>query len=487
MKNFARQALWLVPLLGVLFLPACATNPVTGQQELMLLSESSEIQMGRQTDGQIEKTYGFYDSPSLNAYIQGLGQRVAQVSHRSHLPFEFKVLDTPVVNAFAVPGGYIYLTRGILAYLNDEAEVAGVIGHEIGHVAARHSAQQYTRATFAQIGLGLGTILSEEIAALSGVAQMGVQMLFLKFSRDNERQADRLGVEYATRAGYDASKMADFFHTLERLHPSSDSGMLPDWFSTHPAPEQRVSTVRSLAIKQARLYGSRQQDLKTKRSAYLEELDGLVFGEDPRQGYVEADLFYHPQLRFYFPSPDGWQLTNIPARVQIVNPNKSAAIVFSIDAEPSLESAAQRFATETNAQILKSKTMSLNSLPATMLIADIAGNQQKLRTMSTFIAYEEKIYRFVGFCPPEVFARYQSTFEKTMTGFAPLSDPEKLNITPDRVRVFRTDSQTTLRQALTSQGVKKADLETAAVLNGKRLDDSVPGNTLLKWVEKANR
>jgi len=144
-----------VILFGILlWVVSCATNPVTGEHELMLISEPDEIKLGRQTDAQIAQAYGLYDDPKLGAYVERLGQRIAKVSHRPQLPFEFKVLDSPVVNAFAVPGGYVYLTRGILSYCNSEAELAGVIGHEIGHVAARHSAQQYTRAQLAQLGLG---------------------------------------------------------------------------------------------------------------------------------------------------------------------------------------------------------------------------------------------------------------------------------------------------------------------------------------------
>jgi len=178
----------------LLSVASCAANPVTGRHELMLISEPDEIRLGQRTDAQIAQAYGLYDDPKLGAYIADLGRRLAKVSHRSRLPFEFKVLDSPVVNAFAVPGGYVYLTRGILSHCKSEAKLAGVIGHEIGHVGARHSAQQYTRAQLAQLELGLGAILSEDFGQLAGLAQFGVSTLFLKFSRDKERQADNLGV-----------------------------------------------------------------------------------------------------------------------------------------------------------------------------------------------------------------------------------------------------------------------------------------------------
>ena len=244
----------LLPAL-LLLCPSCAVNPVSGGPELMLVSEQEEMKIGRETDLQIKKEYGVYQDPKLTAYLDGLYQRLGKLSHRPHLPYQFKVVDVSVVNAFAVPGGYVYFTRGILASLNNEAELAGVMGHEIGHITARHSAQQMSRAQIAQIGLLAGMVLSDTFRVLSDAVGLGVGMLFLSFSRENERQADDLGVEYASKAGYDASQMANFFETLEKMNPGSDKTGLPSWFSTHPSPEEREKTVRARAAewqKQAR-------------------------------------------------------------------------------------------------------------------------------------------------------------------------------------------------------------------------------------------
>ena len=201
-------------------------------------------QLGVQTDAQIVKEYQLYSDPRMAGYIDPVGQRLAKTSHRAELPFQFKVLDSAVVNAFAVPGGYVYLTRGILASLNSEAELAGVLGHEIGHITARHSAQQYSRAQVAQMGLGIGSIVGAVFPVIgglaTGLAQAGVGMLFLSFSRDNERQADSLAVEYASKTGYDGAQLASFFESLERMNPGADRSGLPSWFSTHPNPEDRL-------------------------------------------------------------------------------------------------------------------------------------------------------------------------------------------------------------------------------------------------------
>ena len=481
-RKFNKYIIFLVFVSATLWLFSCATNPVTGRQELMLLSESNEITLGLKTDGQIAQTYGFYKSHKLTTYIDNLGKKLAEGSHRPHLSFKFKILDTPVINAFAVPGGYIYVTRGILAHLNSEAELAGVIGHEIGHVAARHSAQQYTRVQLAQLGLGLGTVLSEGFRKYAGAAQFGVSMFFLKFSRDNERQADNLGVEYATKAGFEAAHMANFFSTLRRLQPSSDGSSLPDWFSTHPDPQERIGTVRGQAGKWAQRLGT--QNLLVNRNVFLHQIDGLIFGQDPRQGYVADGVFYHPELRFYFPVPHGWKLNNTPAQVQMINEKKNAAIVFSIKPEHSPKAAAMKFISDTGATVIVSEAITINSLAAQRVIADIVSQQQTVRTMSVFINKDDRIYVFVGFCSQEAFLTYQSVFENTMTRFGPLFDPKKINVKPDRIHVFLTTTNTTLENALKSRGVKGNKLKQMAILNGKHLYDTIPANTLLKVVEK---
>jgi len=223
---------------------ACAINPVTGKRELMLLSSADEVAMGQQTDPQVIRTFGLYEDAELARYVAALGKKLGALSHQPNLTYTIQVLDSPVVNAFAVPGGYVYLTRGILAYLNDEAELAGVVAHEIGHIAARHSAQQYSKAQFAQLGLGLGSMVSKTFRKYAGVAEFGVGMLFLSFSRDDERQADALGVEYSSKAGYDSNHMANLFVSLERLNPGESQGGLPGWFSTHPNPPDRIAAIK---------------------------------------------------------------------------------------------------------------------------------------------------------------------------------------------------------------------------------------------------
>jgi len=235
-------------VLALAILAGCAINPVTGQNQLMLVSEQEERQLGLQTRESVGKEYGVYGDAALQGYVSGVAQPLARVSHRPTLDWHFEVMDSPVVNAFAAPGGYVFVTRGLLAAVNDEAELAGVLAHEIGHVTARHSAHQMSQAMLAGLGVQLGTALAGSYGNLLGpLLEAGTGLLFLKYSRDDERQADALGVEYATKAGYDTNRMADFFVTLQRQESldGGKGGGVPEWFSTHPSPVDREASVRA--------------------------------------------------------------------------------------------------------------------------------------------------------------------------------------------------------------------------------------------------
>jgi predicted Zn-dependent protease len=475
----------VISLCLLLSLWACAVNPVTGRQEFMLLSEQEEIQLGTQTDAQIVKQYNLYPDPKLSGYIGQLGQSLSKASHRSELSFQFKVLDASVVNAFAVPGGYVYLTRGILASLNSEAELAGVVGHEIGHITARHSAQQYSRAQVAQAGLGLGAVVGQFFPVIGGVttslAQAGVGMLFLSFSRDNERQADSLAVEYATKAGYDGAQLANFFESLERMNPGSDRSGLPSWFSTHPSPEDRVQSVRAQAKEWQKNLGGREP--KISRDEYLKRIDGIIYGEDPRQGFVADGVFYHPELRFQFPIPARWKLNNSPSSVQIISDQKDALILFILTDDPSPREAANLFVTKAKVRVLRAEAIEVNGLPGQWVVSDLPTQKGDLRLVSAFIQKGKQIYVFHGISPLNVAAKYASLFAATVRGFRELTAPEKINVQPDRIRLRTVQASQTLETFLRSSGVANEKLKEVALLNGKDLTEKISANTLIKVVE----
>ena len=298
---------------------ACATNPVTGKKQMSLLSEAEELAIGQQQDAEIRREMGVYDDPELQRYVSDIGQELARNSHRPNLPWTFTIVDSPAINAFALPGGYVYVTRGILAYLDDESELAGVLGHEIGHVTARHAAQAYTRQAQANLGLMVLSIFVPSTQPFTDLGATGLGVLFLRNGREAELEADRLGVEYGSGAGYDPPGVPRFLSTLARVSALSERGM-PNWLSTHPDPGLRVTRAEPVAGKFASADAK-----KVNHDQYLERIQGLVFGDNPKDGIVRGNEFLHPLLRIGVKFPDGWELTNTPEAVMAQEPGRSTS------------------------------------------------------------------------------------------------------------------------------------------------------------------
>lgn len=458
----------------------CATNPVTGKRDLMLISEDQEKEMGRASDTDIVAYFGLYQDQQLQQFINVKGKEMAKISHRPSLDFEFKIVDSPVINAFAVPGGYIYFTRGIMAHFNNEAEFAGVLGHEIGHVTARHSAKQYTRSMIAQTGLSLGSILSPEFGQLAGLAQNGTGLLFLKFGRDAERQSDKLGVEYSTAIGYDAHQMADFFQTLERM--SANSGQsVPNFLSTHPQPGERYNTVHNLATKaQAR----KTATLLVNRDNYLDMIDGIVYGEDPRQGFVEVNTFYHPELKFQFPVPTGWQLVNTPQQVQMTPKSGEAVMIFTLSAGSSVTQAASDLLTNYNLEQISIRNTTVNGLEAALLeVKQVQESGETIVGLAYLIKYGNNIYNMIGISSTAKYSGYKSQFVNTGDGFQPLTDQNKINRQPKRIKIQTVSTDAPLESQFKKYGVGSGDFEELAILNGMLLQDIVKKNTRIKLIK----
>src|SRR5688572_4439135 len=303
-------------LIAASLITACATNPVTGKREISLMSEAQEISVGRELDAQVRQEMGLYEDNELQRYVQELGMKLARSSERPNLPWSFAVLDSPAVNAFALPGGFIYITRGILPYLDNEAQLVGVLGHEIGHVTARHSAQQYTRGMGASLGVLVGSIFVPQIRPFGDLAEGSIGVLFLKFGRDDEIQADALGAAYTAAGGWDPDQVPAFLTTLARIAETTDRNGVPNWLSTHPQPENRAARVGETVKKVRAPKDSAQSGTWTvDRDGYLARIDGIVFGDNPEDGVVRGNLFLHAPLRFAIAFPDGWEITNSDEQV----------------------------------------------------------------------------------------------------------------------------------------------------------------------------
>ncbi|MCX2739388.1 M48 family metalloprotease [Pontibacter anaerobius] len=476
----------LVASIGIILMlfNSCSTNPVTGKKDLVLMSEEQEIALGAQTDPAVIAQFGLYDDKSLQQFIQQKGQAMAAVSHRPDLKYEFKIVDSPVINAFALPGGYVYFTRGIMAHFNNEAQFAGVLGHEIGHITARHSVQQQSKATLAQLGLIAGMVISPEFAQFGDVASQGLGLLFLKFGRDDERESDELGVEYSTKIGYDAAEMADFFLTLQRQQ-AANGAAIPDFLSTHPNPGDRYTTVHELAAQ-----WKKKENLTTaqvERNSYLKRIDGMVYGEDPRQGFVENSVFYHPELKFRFPIPTDWGYMNSPQVFQMAPKDGKAMMNLMLVPGETLEEAAQKLMQGYNLQPVESKSVTVNGLPALAIVADQQQQQQQqqvIRTLTYLIRYNGNNYSLMGITTADNFNSYFQTFSNTMQNFAELTEADKLSRKPERINVETVQQTATLAQIFQKYNVPSDRRDELAILNGMELTDRVESGTMIKLISK---
>lgn len=464
-----------------ILLGSCARNPVTGKREVMLMSEGQEIALGKQSDPQIVAAYGLYEDSKIQTFIQEKGKMMAAISHRPNLDYEFKVLDSPVINAFAVPGGYVYFTRGILAHFNNEAEFAGVLGHEIGHITARHSAKQQSKAQLSQILFIGGMIASEKFRNYAQPINQGMGLMFLKFGRDAESQSDKLGAEYSTKIGYDAHEMANFFGTLKKMRQQSGQS-IPDFMSTHPNPADREQNVHTYA--NTRQSESNLSSFKKNRDSYLRMIDGITYGEDPRAGFFENSYFYHPDLKFQFPVPNGWQTQNLPSAVQMAPQANDAMMSMTLAANGDLRQIANKFVTDNNLNLVEQSNTTVNGYEAYALItsqaADQASGQPAIKIMTYLIKYNNNVYQFNGIAETANFNKYFNTFRSTMKGFNKLTDAEKLNRQARTLKIVTVKQNSTLRQALESFNAKSVDMNDLSLLNGMELGDQVTRGMLIK-------
>ncbi len=438
----------------------CARNPVTGKSELSLVSEAQEIQMGQQGAKEVEQSIGFYKDAAVNAYVADLGKRMAAESERPNLPWEFHVVDDAAVNAFAIPGGFIYVTRGLMSSINNEAELAGVIGHEIAHVTHRHSVQQISKSQLAQLGLGIGSILSSDIAKFGQLAGAGLSLLFLKYGRDAENQADQSGFRYALGQNYDVRQIPNVFATLGRLSEGSGAGKLPEWLSTHPDPGNRIERLEKM-IDTVPLD---QRKLIVDREDYLRRIQGMTFGEDPRQGYFEGSYFYHPQMRFQLQFPEEWKKQNLPQAVVAVSPAQDAMIQLGLAGQTPPEQAARQFLSQQGVQAGNASTARINGMPAASSYFQAQTEQGQIEGIVSFVSYGGQTFGLMGYTPVGKLSTYDRVFQRTIGSFSELRDQSKINVQPARVELVKVPRQMTLDQ-FSSQYPSTISIEELAIIN----------------------
>lgn len=445
---------------------ACATNPATGRRQFNILSDSSEVALGKEADGQVRQEMGLYDDQAWQDYVTRVGQAMARQSHRPELPWSFAVVDASAINAFALPGGYIYLTRGILPFLKNEAEMANVLGHEIAHVTAKHGATAYSTQQVVGGALGVGRILApQDKQALFAAAEMSLGLLFLKHGRDAEFEADKLGVGYAAATGWNPSGMAGMLQTLGRLSEASGSSRgVPNFLSTHPLPADRVQRVEEIAAA-ARTSSS----TRVNADEFARRLDGLVYGDSREQGILRGRDFMHPILRFALRFPDQWQVSNGAAQVaaQPEGVDTMAVMLEMVDGggQSPAQAGRARMASAQMTEVQGGST-TVNGLPAFVGVFRGGAGNEAFTARVAYISHGGRLYQIAGLATDAAFSQADGVFRDTIGSFRGLSQAEADRVQPARID-FHTarsgDTWESLAQSLSRGAISASAL---AIMNG---------------------
>lgn len=470
-------------LLGALV--ACATNPATGKAQLMpLMSSADEARVGAQEHPKIVEAYGgVYQDAKIGAYVAGVTNRIAKgYGPQGAGTYRVTVLNSPVVNAFALPGGYVYVTRGLLALANDEAELAGVIGHEVGHVLARHSAQRQSAALGTSLlGAVLGAVVGSN--ALNQVVGLGGQGLLASYSRDQEYEADELGVRALAGAGYDPYAEADFLANLgaeddltSRLNNQASRGNQVNWLASHPATPARVQA----ATAHAQASGAQAGKGERNRATYLKTINGLVYGDSPDQGMVRGRDFIHPGARFAFRAPVGYQIINSAQAVLVQGPDKTQ-IKFDAGAKSAGSDIADYMAYEwaKGVQLTNGERLTINGMKAVSAWTRINGYNARL----VVIEYNPTtVYRFLIGTAPQIGAGRNGELDGMVTSFRKLSAAEAAAIKPLRLLVVSVKSGETAASLGRRMAFSDNQAARFRVLNGLRANEEPKPGMLVKLV-----
>ena len=453
--NMIKKILVAVAIIGPLLgLGACSVNPATGKQSFTaFMSPEKEKEVGAKEHPKIiEQFGGVYDVPALGFYVARIGAKLAGYSELPDLDYTFTILNDEKVNAFAVPGGYVYITRGLLAIASDEAEMAGVLAHEIGHLTARHTAQRYSATMATNIGLQVLGVLGSVAGAPTGAGQLvsyGAQAALQSYSREQELESDQLGVRYLSRAGYDPDAMTGFFHKLQD-HTKLEAAMRGEKnksesfniMSTHPLTSERITEAERLATE-AHVNGGERG-----RSAYAEAINGLIFGDDPEQGIRRGRVFEHPGLGIRFEVPPGFTMINTPSSV-VARDADGAAVIFDMAPDKKVRELGgiRAYLAAINVKGGKFETiesLDINAMPAVTGVAHLDGQDVRLLVIKKS---KDQVFQLQFRSSPKRTAELALDFRRTTYSFKSMSAAEIAAIQPLRVRfkiVQKGDSAETI-------------------------------------------
>ncbi len=447
----------LAPVLACLLIPACLT-----------LSPAQEISLGQREAAKVAAQMGLVDDPEIRGIVEAVGRKLVQALPLSPYAFEFHVVNMEEPNAFALPGGFVYVSRGLLSLVNREDELAGVLGHEIGHVVARHAATRIARAQ----GVGLATVLGAVAAAALGgpaagdvvgsLGQVAGAGYLAAYSREQERESDEIGQDLAARAGYDPAALVDFFVTLEAATRLLHGERNPSFFDSHPSTPERIALARSRA---AGLRRAPPSPVAPDRVRFLGHFEGLLVGPDPAEGLVRDGAFLHPDLDFHLRFPAGFEIRNTRAAVVASPPTRDAFLVLTAEADAAdARSAAEAFARELGVPFERGGPVNLGGSPGWHGELAAATEQGALRLDVTFIEHAGTVLRLLAGAPSGQFARHAPAFRATWQSFRRLTRLERDGIRELHLRVVRARAGERL-EALAARHDNAWDLELLAVAN----------------------
>ena len=444
-----------------------------------MISTKKERELGQEAASEVELTIGLVRDPALAGYVREIGRRlVVQAKERQETAYEFHVADDTEPNAFALPGGFVYVTRGILALANSEDELAGVIGHEIGHVVARHSVRRLEATTPFTVLFGIPSAIVGVVSPalggiLGGVGKLASGLVLAPYSREQEREADKIGIELAARAGWDPAGLPAMLHTLEREQAlaGSDPSRV-SFFANHPATPERVRDTTAAARTLAR---GAAKPIAATRPAFLARLDGLVIGPDPANGIFVNNVFQHPALALALEMPARWTLKNTPSSAIAAEPEGRAVTALEIAGEGQDPVAGARKDGLDERLVRELTRRTIAGLPAAQLIAQ----DREARMLLTWIAYQDRVFRVAGASAIRAFETYRDTFVRTASSFRPLRQDERDRIVEARLRPSPIRAGESLADLVArTGGVWKVD--QAAVANGIAVDAKLPEGFALK-------
>ena len=459
---------------------ACVTNPATGKRQFSLVSKDDEVAMGQEEAQKVAASMPILQQQAVQDMVKRVGMEMAKSSERPELPWSFTVLDDPVVNAFALPGGPIFITRGIITNMNSEAELASVLGHEIGHVTARHSASQISKQQLASMGVGVASVISPTAAQFAGVAQQGLGLLMLKYGRDDETQADKLGYRYMTKTSWDPREAVKMFQMLQRTSGGEKEGRPPAWMSTHPDPGDRAQRAEA-RLKELNAKNVNLDSLRRNREQFMRAIDGLSYGEDPRDGFFRGSTFYHPGLALQLTFPEGWQTANQPQVLAAREPEGKALVQVTAAKGAGPDEALRSFFSNQGFANVQEVQVQTSATPARSAVFDAQTQQGGVQGVTTVLTLKGRMFQVLSVGGQGSLQAVSGIHGQVIGSFKEVTDPAILNIRAPQVKVVQLPKAMSVEDFY-AQFPSVLPLDQVLIINGLERGAQLKQGDLVKQV-----